>query len=540
MNNVLCDPKYDWSHIRVQDGSIYVKGGFYFSGFFYNKKAAAEQLKILFLDSRENLHPIESIYNIVENIRGNFSFIIDLQDSILAVVDRIRSYPIYYSHENGVLISNSQEHIKSCFDKLSMLELRMSGFVINNKTLCKNIYQLLPGEFFLYKKNSCEHYRKRYYQFPVNSKKLSSKSEDDLLNELHNLHLTIFSEIIESLDGRPVWVPLSGGLDSRFILAMFLECGYKNLTTFSYGVKNFWEIKRAKKIANFARIKWHALIYKPYETRKYFYTKEREDYYSFASSMNAVPAMNDYYAIIKMKNSGLIPHNAVFINGQTGDFITGGHIPDIQNGECKVEYLLKKIIDKHYSLWAQLKTEKNIQKITNEILSVLNLKIDDQISKDDFVKYYEYFEWQERQCKFVINGQRVYEWFGYEWKLPLWDDRLMFFWESVPWEMKAKQKLFKKYLKVYNPAFLFDKDWSATDYKHIPLFLRVATSISKKIIPTFNFQENFVNYYSTYAAYHPQKNYWQYLKESKGSRNAVSFHAKKIADGMLKNECNSS
>ena len=100
--------------------------------------------------------------------------------------------------------------------------------------------------------------------------------------------------------------------------------------------------------------------------------------------------------------------------------------------------------------------------------------------------------------------------------------------------------LFKKYLKVYNPGFLFNKEWYAPDYKHIPFLFRIATSISRKIIPTFNFQVNFVNYYSTYAAYHPQKNYWQYLKESKGSRNVVSFHAKMIADGMLKNECNSS
>ena len=34
---------------------------------------------------------------------------------------------------------------------------------------------------------------------------------------------------------------------------------------------------------------------------------------------------------------------------------------------------------------------------------------------------YEFSEFKNRQTKYVITVQRVYEFFGYEWRLPLWD-----------------------------------------------------------------------------------------------------------------------
>ena len=39
-----------------------------------------------------------------------------------------------------------------------------------------------------------------------------------------------------------------------------------------------------------------------------------------------------------------------------------------------------------------------------------------------YLKVYEILEYENRQCKYVINGQRLYEYFKYEWRLPLWDN----------------------------------------------------------------------------------------------------------------------
>jgi len=534
---IILDTKYSWENIELSGAKIFFKGSFYYeNNHFLSVDAIAKLNDVFRFNNNESLFIKKSVETL-RNIRGHYSFIYDTPSYTLTVVDRIRSYPIYYTDTDDIVISNSASSLQKKLnlneiDHSSMLDFEMSGYVIGRKTLYKGIYQLLPGEYLLYDKKNKKLHRDRYYQYGLGAYRLNQKTESELLEELHQLHLKIFSEMIDSLDGRPVWLPLSGGLDSRFILAMLTELKYDNITTFSYGPDKLWQIKRAEEIAKFLNIKWHQILYDPKQTRALFYTKEKEKYYQYAWGMNAVPVINDYYAILMMREQNIIPENAVLINGQSGDFLTGGHIPTLEKNDNDVSVLIKNIIDKHHSLWEQLKSEDNLKYFADKILSTLNLNSKNLISSTDLSKYYEFYEWQERQCKFVVNGQRVYEWFGYDWRLPLWHDELMFFWEKVPWEIKIKQKLFKKYLDIYNPASLFNKQWYPPDYGHVPLLLRVITSLARKIKQNYNFQQYFTDYYSTYSAFYPQNSYWQYLKESKGHRNSVSFHSKSIADEL--------
>ena len=60
-----------------------------------------------------------------------------------------------------------------------------------------------------------------------------------------------------------------------------------------------------------------------------------------------------------------IDNQAVFINGNSGDFISGGHIKEkiyesrkIEKNKFRKENILTEIIEKHFSLWSDLKTKK--------------------------------------------------------------------------------------------------------------------------------------------------------------------------------------
>ena len=88
-------------------------------------------------------------------------------------------------------------------------------------------------------------------------------------------------------------------------------------------------------------------------------------------------------------------------------------------------------------MWSYLYNKEKI-KIKTSLLSALkNLNIN--INEYNYHRFYEFLEFQGRQTKYVINGQRVYEYFGYDWILPMWDDNYVKFWSAIPLEYKVSQ-----------------------------------------------------------------------------------------------------
>jgi asparagine synthase (glutamine-hydrolysing) len=155
----------------------------------------------------------------------------------------------------------------------------------------------------------------------------------------------------------------------------------------------------------------------------------------------------------------ILTDDAIFINGQSGDFVAGNHIPIVKTNSFNVELLCGKIMQKHFSLLTPYLNEKDFakrisEKIIETITSCLDLSIN---GYQDFAKYYELWEWQERQCKRVINGQRTYDFYGFSWRLPLWADEWLYFWESIPLKHKLQRNLFRKYVEKMDFFGLFKK-----------------------------------------------------------------------------------
>ena len=59
---------------------------------------------------------------------------------------------------------------------------------------------------------------------------------------------------------------------------------------------------------------------------------------------------------------------------------------------------------------------------------------------------WERWEWQERQAKFMCNSVRVYEFWGFDWRLPFWDAEAIGFWERMPLGFRARNRLHRAYV----------------------------------------------------------------------------------------------
>ncbi len=72
------------------------------------------------------------------------------------------------------------------------------------------------------------------------------------------------------------------------------------------------------------------------------------------------------------------------------------------------------------------------------------------------VQGFEYFDWIERQSKFIVNSVRVYEGHGFDWWLPWWDEELLRFWASVPLSLRFGTRLRNHYVDTLQRSLGID------------------------------------------------------------------------------------
>ena len=61
----------------------------------------------------------------------------------------------------------------------------------------------------------------------------------------------------------------------------------------------------------------------------------------------------------------------------------------------------------------------------------------------EFSYAWERIEFENRQTKNVIKRQKIYDWLGFSWRLPLWDSEYIRLWTNASLEQKTKQNLYK-------------------------------------------------------------------------------------------------
>jgi asparagine synthase (glutamine-hydrolysing) len=432
-----------WKRYKIHKYDVW------FSGYIFNEdKLATFRRIILFLNN--NISEKDDFHEWLKKIRGHFSLIISDDKNLFSMVDRIRSIPIFFNKQkNEVVIGNYapdvSKHIISehqVYNKQAALEIAMSGYTIGDKTLDLNLLQLCPGEYIIVKDNVVK--VSVYYQYSPWNIRVREKSL--LKKELTEVSREILKDVVKNADGRQIVVPLSAGNDSRFIVSGLKELGVKDVFCFSYGIDNNFEVRTAKKISEHLGYEWLHIPLSLTTQRKYFREKKFHDFLEFTDTLSNSQVLIDYSAVKRVKDSRKISKESIFINGNSGDFVTGGHVldgygigSDAESMECLIQFIIKK----HYSLWRCLKTTENLNNIKIELNKVINkIMTSNSLSWSSFSEIGEGVEWSGRQSKFITTTQRSYEFHGYDWRLPMWDSIYMDFWEGVEKKYKINQLLY--------------------------------------------------------------------------------------------------
>ena len=404
-----------------------------------------------------------AIARLLDGLSGHFAFVATGPRWSLIAVDPVRSIPLAYARSNGAWrIDARADRLRRALglgveavDPEAALALAMAGYTVDAAALYRGVEVMGPGEFVLLRDG--EPNRQRYHAYRPWRADKPTYDAARARKALAETVLSVVDTMMAGIGGRELVVPLSAGRDSRLIVSAARHLGHKNIRCFAYGRPGNHEIAASRAIAERLGYRWTCVPMDVPFMRRFYASADYRGYLDEADTLQACPFVQDMPQIMALKEAGFIPCDAVFANGNTGDFLSGGHVvPAIREPapqldvEARLTRIVEALIDKHFALWRGLATAENRRTVTHLLhASFAQAGAAPGASEDDY-GLFEYAEFCDRQCKYVINGQRVYEALGHEWRLPLWDRELLDFFELVPLAGKAEQTLYGDMLDTEN------------------------------------------------------------------------------------------
>ncbi|MFC2104625.1 asparagine synthase-related protein [Bacteroidota bacterium] len=457
-------------------------------------------VKGFLFDQNNNFYSGEALINYFNNIKerdalenklnhasGLYTVIIQLDDHEAFIAnDIIRSFPIFYSFMNErYLITDEYNSILNKISNpklnhLSKAEFLAAGFVSGNQTLFNDIYVTQSGQIVHIKNNLI--YTSSYFNYSISKECLSEYGS--LITQGKKIIDSCFERLMHSIQNRKVIIPLSGGFDSRLIVCKLKELGYTNVLCYSFGKsKNNKEKEISEKVANKLGFEWTFIEYNPDLINDYLSDKIFIEYWEQYSQYSSSFMFQDYFALKYFKDNKLIPDDSIFIPGYSGDFLGGSQL--YKNGGIKQHATLKKIakciLNNRYKLSV---IDSNSQK---SIVDKIELQLREFTNQNsDLYAYSVFEEWEikENLSKFIGRAAHIYDFFGYEYRLPYWDMELVSFFKTIPYHFKYGKILYDDILKYHFEKFNVNYDSgriiSPSEFK-----IFKTKQFIKSIIPSF-------------------------------------------------------
>ncbi|GEM_PF-2376315 len=412
---------FQWHY---QDG-IYVKG---FCIDKDNKALKGASLAGLF----RNVGSFSRFMETIKTLNGIFAVIIRRNDEVFAAVDRLRNIPLLYFHDgNELIISDSidtilnQPEISFHKDSQAIRFARSFGFTPVDQTLVSEIRQVRAGEC-LYANRS--HLTiESYWAIP----EIKAAEASDFLPVFNQT----VSKLAAVVGDRPVALPLSGGLDSRLIGLMLKRAGKQNVTCFTFGKRSNPQARTSEKIARRLGYPWFFIDYSPYKQESFKDTEDFREYVRYFSNGISFPYLQEYFAGRYIRDNKLFPKDALFLPGHSGDMVGGSHFYQDMAEFKTAEDMAFKLYSR--SSYNRQLTKPERKQLIADIVQYIG-------HADGKLTHQRHDRWniEERQPKHIVNSSKAWNYFGYEYYLPLWENGFAEFFLSLPFSQRIYKRLY--------------------------------------------------------------------------------------------------
>ncbi|MCQ2350843.1 MAG: asparagine synthase C-terminal domain-containing protein [Paludibacteraceae bacterium] len=373
---------------------------------------------------------------------GIFSFIIDTPDFKATSVGDTRIYPVYYKEDtDGLQISNDFRNLLSKSDKLSDFAVQFykaSSFTPAGLTLIDGIKQVKPFHLLVRSNNNTSEFCYKTYLHLAEEEQ--SMTECQIMKIIDNA----FKRTIDSVNGRQIVIPLSGGYDSRLIACMMKLNGYENVICYTIGAKESQECSTAFKVAKQLGFRIYLINPADADAKELFSTSEFRQYSSFTGGLTNFLWLYEFFAIKKLKSLGVLEDGAVFIPGHSGDFLAGSQLYKSRlTDSSSSQSFCKAILDDRFIYGHNRITDNYVFNQISENISAGYTSISS----------FNWFTMTHLLTHCINNAARAYLFFDYDVRLPFWDRELLDAFLSLPFTDLKNCSLYRKTLtdNVFNP-----------------------------------------------------------------------------------------
>lgn len=440
---------YAWQALALTDRTLYYKGNEWEVGAALRGWCA------------EGLHDEASLLRRIAAMPSAFAIVVTGQGYLCAVVDSLRTQPLFYQRDGSVLSVSDDPYAPSAdFDTrldspLCAAEFQLSGYVTGGNTLSSAVNGLQAGEFLraVDAPEGLEFSLERY-QPPIHE---PARAEDAQTGKrLMALCDSIFAGLCAGLRGRQIVLPLSSGVDSRFIAAMLKRHGHERVLSFTYGRPGNWEVDASRHAAQQLGFAWHFVPYSRPQWRKWYGSAEMAAYQPFCSRHVSAPHVQDWPAVRELKRKTLIDADAVFVPGHTC-MLTSANRLERSIARLPEPDRPGALAESFFRHQFTLQRARRVTPDPDAVKQRLCRLLPPDLGRDvhSLLNAYFNFEATERAAKLIVNSVRVYEFWGYQWALPLWDRRLVRLWAQTPFESRYGKRGFREFLRQANLYGLF-------------------------------------------------------------------------------------
>jgi len=426
--------------------------------FKYNSKTFSE----LLIDAYTN----KKLETVLSKIDGCFTAILYNKSELKLISDRYGMKPLYIwnNEDNFAWVSEVKALLAlKCFKpeiNTKAIKCFMDlGHLLGDLTWFRDVKMINAASVITYsikKRELLE--EKRYWKW--SNIKPQTLSFNEAAIRLSSLLQNAVQKRVK-IDER-IGVSLSGGLDSRSVLAAINQVNGQNVVYFTFGKKDCDDIKIASKVTSI----------------------KNNPHYVF--ELNEKNWMNERFHSV-WKTDGMIsllhlhnPESYEYLK-ELFDININGFIGDLSMGGSWIDELEKKITKGA----ANKKFGKHIE-FTDLNNSFYNISHQDPYFIDTRVR------------RFTNMGLIRYS-FNIETRRPFIDNDLIEFLYSLPDRYRYKSKLFKKTLLNYYPEYFENIPWQKTGYpisKEMTPHRRMILIIKKLLdkFPIIKTKKNFTNY----------------------------------------------